>query len=72
MTTKDLPRPWILAALADVPIDELTRQDGPEADQDQRADRRTDQLPRPDERRRRLAAWRCDRRGHRALADLLN
>ena len=65
MATKDLPRPWMLAALADVPIDELTRLDGREPHQEQR----TDQLPRPDQRRRRLADWRCGGRGHGILTD---
>jgi hypothetical protein len=60
MAMKDLPRPWMLAALADVPIDELTRQDRREPHEDQRVG----QLPRPDERRRRLTDWRCFGPGH--------
>jgi hypothetical protein len=55
MTINDLPRPWLLAALADVPITELVRQDthDPQDDERERA------LPRSDQRRRRLADWRA-------------
>ena len=54
MAMKDLPRPWLLAALADVPITELARlvADEPREDEDKRRRLRADQ------RRRRLAAWR--------------
>jgi hypothetical protein len=58
----------MLAALADVPIDELTRQDRRESHDDQR----TGQLPRPDQRRRRLADWRWGGRRHGVLADRPN
>ena len=54
MGMKDLPRPWLLAALTDVPITELARLDahGPREDEEERW------LPRADQRRQRLAAWR--------------
>jgi hypothetical protein len=59
MTIDDLPRPWLLAALADVSIIELTR---PRA-QDAPDDERERALPRADQRRQRLAGWRAA--GHR-------
>jgi hypothetical protein len=54
MTLHDLPRPWLLAALADVPVAELVRPaaEVPEDDEPARA------LPRADQRRQRLADWR--------------
>ena len=52
MTIERLPRPWMLAALTDVPVTVLARQSGGEAD----ADQREQALPRPEPRRRRLAA----------------
>ena len=36
MAMKDLPRPWLLAALTDVPITELARLDADEARQNER------------------------------------
>ncbi|MGH6899953.1 MAG: hypothetical protein ACREJ5_25935 [Geminicoccaceae bacterium] len=53
MAMKDLPRPWLLAALADVPVTELAL----DADAS-RTDEQEPSLPRADQRRRRLAAWR--------------
>jgi hypothetical protein len=55
MAMKDLPRPWLLAALADVPITELARLDADEPREDDEEER---SLPRADQRRQRLAAWR--------------
>jgi hypothetical protein len=57
MAMKDLPRPWLLAALADVPITELARLDADEP----RDDEEDRWLPRADQRRRRLATWRGGR-----------
>jgi hypothetical protein len=54
MAMKDLPRPWLLAALADVPITELARLEADEPREDEEKRR----LLRADQRRRRLAAWR--------------
>jgi hypothetical protein len=58
MAMKDLPRPWLLAALADVPVTELARLEVDEP----RAGEQARSLPRADQRRRRLAAWRSS--GH--------
>jgi hypothetical protein len=60
MAMKDLPRPWLLAALADVPITELARLDAdePREDEDEEEER---SLPRADQRRQRLATWRSRR-----------
>ena len=55
MTIEDLPRPWLLAALADLSIIELTRRRA----QDNPDDERERALPRADQRRRRLADWRA-------------
>ena len=55
MAMKDLPRPWLLAALADVPITELARLDADEPREDGEEAR---SLPRADQRRQRLASWR--------------
>ena len=60
MTIQDMPRPWLLAALADFPIAELARQDVRESHEDEHGRA----LPRADQRRVRLAAWRRDRYGH--------
>jgi hypothetical protein len=57
MAMKDLPRPWLLAALTDVPITELARLDADEP----REDEEERQLPRADQRRQRLASWRSRR-----------
>jgi hypothetical protein len=53
MTMQHLPRPWMLAALTDVPVARLA-QDGQESD----TDWQEDAPPRPDARRRRLSARR--------------
>lgn len=51
MTIQHLPRPWMLAALADVPVTLLARQIGQETDANE-----TEQVPpRPEPRRRRLS-----------------
>ena len=54
MALQHLPRPWLLAALAEVPMTQLAREE------DERPDlrRRDDVLPRPDARRRRLSSRR--------------
>lgn len=52
MTMQHLPRPWLLAALADVPVTLLARQSGKDTD----TDWQEDAPPRPEERRRRLSA----------------
>jgi hypothetical protein len=57
MAMKDLPRPWLLAALADGPITEIARLDADEP----RDDEEDRSLPRADQRRRRLATWRGGR-----------
>jgi hypothetical protein len=57
MTMQHLPRPWMLAALADVPVTLLARQNGEEADPDWQ----DHAPPRPEERRRRLGARPCAR-----------
>ena len=54
MALQHLPRPWLLAALAEVPITELTQED----DDGTSMRRRDEILPRPDPRRRRLSARR--------------
>jgi hypothetical protein len=51
MAIEHLPRPWLLAALADVPVTMLAQDETSEAD----AHRREHRLPRPDPRRRRLS-----------------
>jgi len=54
MAMKDLPRPWLLAALTDVRVTELAR-----LDVDEGGDEAERWLPRADQRRQRLAAaWR--------------
>jgi hypothetical protein len=58
MAMNDLPRPWLLAALADVPITELARLDADEPREDEEEER---SLPRADQRRQRLATWRARR-----------
>jgi hypothetical protein len=52
MAIQHLPRPWLLAALADVPVTLLAQHEGDEPD----ADRREHTLPRAEARRRRLSA----------------
>ena len=54
MSMNSLPRPWVLAALANVPITELARVDAREPSREQRGPA----LPRADQRRSRLATWR--------------
>ena len=51
MAIQHLPRPWLLAALADLPVTMLAQHEAEEAD----ADRRKHRLPRPEQRRRRLS-----------------
>jgi hypothetical protein len=51
MAIQHLPRPWLLAALADVPVTMLAQHEANEAD----ADRREHTLPRAEARRRRLS-----------------
>jgi hypothetical protein len=51
MALQHLPRPWLLAALVDVPVTLLAQHEANEAD----ADRRPHTLPRPEARRRRLS-----------------
>jgi hypothetical protein len=58
MAMKDLPRPWLLAALADVPITELAQLGADQPCEDEEEER---QLPRADQRRQRLASWRRPR-----------
>jgi hypothetical protein len=53
MTMQHLPRPWMLAALTDVPVALLAR-NGQEPD----PDGQEDAPPRPDARRRRLSVRR--------------
>ena len=51
MAIQHLPRPWVLAALADVPVTMLAQHEADEAD----ADRQEHTLPRAEARRRRLS-----------------
>ena len=55
MALQHLPRPWLLAALAEVPMTQLTQED----DDGTSMRRRDEILPRPDPRRRRLSARRA-------------
>ena len=55
MTMQHLPRPWMLAALTDVPVTLLARHNGKDADTDWHVP------PRPESRRRRLSARHCVR-----------
>jgi hypothetical protein len=52
MTMQHLPRPWMLAALTDVPVVALARRHGKESD----TDGQEHAPPRPEARRRRLSA----------------
>jgi hypothetical protein len=52
MALQHLPRPWLLAALADMPMTMLAQEDAEESD----ATRKEQVLPRPEARRRRLGA----------------
>jgi hypothetical protein len=54
MALQHLPRPWLLAALAEVPVTLLAKEDDGRAHRR----RRDDVLPRPEARRRRLSARR--------------
>jgi hypothetical protein len=54
MALQHLPRPWLLAALADMPMTMLAQEDAEESD----ATRAEQTLPRPEARRRRLSARR--------------
>jgi hypothetical protein len=54
MALQHLPRPWLLAALAEVPVTRLAKED----DEPANRRRRDDVLPRPEARRRRLSARR--------------
>ena len=51
MASQDLPRPWMLAALTDMPVTMLSRRNATEPD----AAEHDDAVPRPDPRRRRLS-----------------
>ena len=52
MAIQHLPRPWLLAALTDVPVTMLAQHEANEAD----AERREPVLPRAEARRRRLSS----------------
>lgn len=52
MTLQHLPRPWMLAALADVPVSLLARH----AVEDEAPEWEENAPPRPEERRQRLSA----------------
>jgi hypothetical protein len=52
MAKQHMPRPWLLAALADVPVAILAQHEAKESD----TDRREHRLPRAETRRRRLSA----------------
>ena len=52
MALQHLPRPWLLAALADMPMTMLAQEDVEESD----VARKEHVLPRPEARRRRLSA----------------
>ena len=54
MALQDLPRPWLLAALAEVPMASWAQED----EEAGNGSRRNDALPRPQARRRRLSARR--------------
>jgi hypothetical protein len=60
MALQHLPRPWLLAALAEVPITRLTQED----DEGVSIRRRDEVLPRPEARRRRLSARRSAGQWH--------
>lgn len=62
MTMEHLPRPWMLAALTDVPVTLLARQNGKQADQGLPVHA----PPRPEMRRRRLSARSCARQWYHA------
>ena len=62
MTMQHLPRPWMLAALTDVPVTLLARPNGKEAD----TDRKENAPPRPEARRRRLSARDAARQWYHA------
>ena len=57
---QNLPRPWMRAALTDVPVAVLARRHGKEADA---TDRQENAPPRPEARRRPLSARRGTRQG---------
>ena len=57
-----LPRPWMLAALADVPVMLLARQNGQDAD----TDLHEHAPPRQEARRRRLSTRPCARHPYHA------
>jgi hypothetical protein len=59
MAMQHMPRPWLLAALADVPVIVLAQQGGGE---EPPLDLRERALPRPEPRRRRLSSRRCGNR----------
>jgi hypothetical protein len=62
MTMQHLPRPWMLAALADVPVTLLARPRAQDAD----PDRHEHAPPRPEARRRRLSTRPCARHPYHA------
>jgi hypothetical protein len=61
MTLQHLPRPWMLAALADVPVALLARPNGQEAKDTEGQERPP---PRPEARRRRLSTRHGARQWH--------
>jgi hypothetical protein len=60
MALQHLPRPWLLAALAEVPITRLAQED----DEGVSIRRRDEVLPRAEARRRRLSARRSAGQWH--------
>jgi hypothetical protein len=62
MTMQHLPRPWMLAALAKVPVMLLARQNGQDAD----PILHEHAPPRPEARRRRLSTRACGRHRYHA------
>ena len=67
MAIPNLPRPWLLAALADVPVTMLAQHDANVSDAD--ADREH-HLPRPEARRRRLSVRQfADQRPHEVYGE---
>jgi hypothetical protein len=62
MTMQHLPRPWMLAALADVPVTLLARPNGQGAE----PERPEHAPPRPEARRRRLSTRSCARHPYHA------
>ena len=66
MAIQDLPRPWLLAALADVPVTMLAQHEATVSD----ADRPEHHLPRREARRRRLSVRHfADQRPHEGYGE---